>query len=139
MAADVLDGYPDGVWLAELAALADPAHVPGAVASALGMTLDPVAPPLVHLVTAPGTKQMLLVLDNCEHLVAACAELSGALLRACPGVRVLATSREALGIAGERAWRVPSLPAPDAAARTVSSGDAGTTATLTVDALTQYD
>ncbi len=105
--------FQHGVWLVELAALADPALVPQAAASALrideqtGRTLTDV------LADSLRPKSLLLVLDNCEHLLAACASLIDALLRVCPGVRVVATSREALGVPGETIWRVPSLSVPD--------------------------
>jgi predicted ATPase/class 3 adenylate cyclase len=107
--------YPDGVWLAELAALADPALVPQAVAAAAGVREQPGWPLLTTLADALRPKRLLLVLDNCEHLVEACARLADALLRACPDLRVLATSREALGVAGETPYRVPSLALPDPA------------------------
>jgi predicted ATPase/class 3 adenylate cyclase len=115
-AADALEGYPDGVWLAELAPLADPALVPQAVAAAVGVREEPARPLLGTLADALRPKRLLLVLDNCEHLLDASARLADALLRACPRVHLLATSREALGIAGETAWRVPSLPVPEDAA-----------------------
>ena len=113
VAADVLEGYPDGVWLAELAALSDPALVPQTVAAALGVREVPGRPILETLVHYLQRKKLLLVLDNCEHLVAACAQLAGELLRTCQNLRILATSREALNIQGEVAWRVPSLSLPD--------------------------
>ncbi len=113
IAADVLEGYPDGVWLAELAALSDPALVPQIVATALGVREVPGQPMLETLLHYLQRKKLLLVLDNCEHLVAACAQLVGALLRTCPNLRILATSREVLGIQGEIAWLVPSLSLPD--------------------------
>jgi predicted ATPase len=113
-AADALEAYPDGVWLVELAPLADPALVPQAVAAALGVREEPGRPLAATLTDALTPKRLLLVLDNCEHVLEACARLADALLRACPRLRVLATSREALGIGGETAWRVPSLTLPDA-------------------------
>jgi predicted ATPase/DNA-binding CsgD family transcriptional regulator len=112
VAADVLDAFVDGVWLVELAPLPDPALVPQAVAAPLGVREQPGRALDVTLVDAVGFRQLLLVLDNCEHLVAACATLVDRLLRACPHLRVMATSRESLGIAGERTWRVPSLAVP---------------------------
>jgi predicted ATPase/class 3 adenylate cyclase len=112
VAADLVDAYPDGVWLAELAPLADPDLAPQAVAVALDVREQPGQPMLATLATALRPKRLLLVLDNCEHLLEACAHLVEPLLRGCPGVRVLATSRELLGVAGEVAWRVPSLAAP---------------------------
>ena len=101
------------MWLAELAALADPALVPQAVAQAVGVREEPGRPLLATLTDALRARRLLLVLDNCEHLLDACARLVDGVLRACPALRVLATSREALGIAGETAWRVPSLALPD--------------------------
>ena len=113
VAADVLENYPDGVWLIELAPLADPALVPQAVAQALNVSEEPGKPLLPTLVAALKAKRLLLVLDNCEHVLDACSRLVDALLRACPGVGVLASSREGLGIAGETVYRVPSLSLPD--------------------------
>ena len=113
-AADALEASPDGVWLAELGALADPALVPQAVAAAVGVREEPGRPLLATLTDALRPKRLLLVLDNCEHLLDACAGLADALLRACPHVRLLGTSREALGIAGEVPYRVPSLALPGA-------------------------
>jgi hypothetical protein len=125
VAAELVDAYPDGAWLVELAPLADPDLVPQAVAHALGVVDQPGQPLVTTLVGALKGRRLLLVVDNCEHLLDACARLDEALLRACPGVRVLATSRELLNAAGEVAWRVPSLATPDPAAprrRSPSSG-----------------
>src|SRR5690242_19051645 len=94
LAASVLDDYP-GVWLIELAALQDPALVPHAVMVALGLREEPDRPLLTTLTAALQTRPALLVLDNCEHLLAACAQLVAALLQACPHLRILATSRAA--------------------------------------------
>jgi len=112
VAADSQAHYPDGVWLIELAALADPALVAGAVAAVLGVREAPDEPVLTTLADALQPRRLLLVLDNCEHLVAACADVAATLLRACPHLQILATSREALGMAGEVVWRVPSLALP---------------------------
>jgi predicted ATPase/DNA-binding CsgD family transcriptional regulator len=108
-----LEGFEDGVWLVELAPLADPFLVPQVVASTLGVSEEPGRSLTETLSDYLASKNALLVLDNCEHLVEACAELAEALLRFCPGLGVLATSREALGITGEVAWPVPSLSLPD--------------------------
>jgi non-specific serine/threonine protein kinase len=113
VAAGLVDEYPDGAWLVELAALADTTMVPQAVAQALGLREEPGRPLQEALLDHLKERRLLLVLDNCEHLVAACAELATALLRACPQVRILATSREALEVAGETRYRVPCLIAPD--------------------------
>ena len=107
-----LSACPDGVWLVELAGLGDPALVPGATASALGLTLPSQRPDLEELSAQLGEWNTLLILDNCEHLIAACAALAGHLLGTCPGVRILATSREPLRVPGEVTWRVPSLTLP---------------------------
>lgn len=114
VAADLVDAYADGVWLVELAPLADPTLVPQAVAAILDVPEQPGQPVLDTLAHHIRAKHLLLVLDNCEHLVDACALLAAALLRACPDLQILATTREALGIAGESVWTVPSLSLPDA-------------------------
>lgn len=112
VATGLVDGFRDGVWLVELAALADPQLVPGAVATTLGVQEQPGRPLFGALSDYLRSKRLLLVLDNCEHLVDACARLAEGLLRACPELRILATSRQALGIGGETIWLVPSLSLP---------------------------
>src|ERR671916_378267 len=112
-AGELVEGFEDGVWMVELASLADPSLVPQAVASTLGVREQPGRLPTETLSDYLGSRNVLLVLDNCEHLIGACAELAEALLHSCPNLRVLATSREALGITGEVAWPVPSLSLPD--------------------------
>ena len=112
-AKDLVEGFEDGVWWVELASLSDPKLVPQAVARALKLRETPDRSLAEMLVEHLGSKNTLLVLDNCEHLVEACAALADALLRACPNLRILATSREALGIADECIWVVPSLSLPD--------------------------
>ena len=107
------DAYADGVWLVELAPVADPALVPQTVASALGVQEQPRRALTETLADWLEPRELVLLLDNCEHLVAACAGLVDALLAACPSLRILATSREPLHLAGEFAWRVPSLSLPD--------------------------
>ena len=114
VAAEMLPRYPQGVWLVELAAVADPALVPLAVATALGLREETGQPATATLAAALRSRHLLMLLDNCEHVLDACAVLAETLVRSCPAVRILATSREALGIAGETAWRVPSLALPDA-------------------------
>ena len=116
VAAEILDTFSGGAYLVELAPLADAALVPQTVASALGVKEQAgqtLTQTLTHYLKA---KPLLLVLDNGEHVLEACAALSAALLRACSEVRILATSREPLGIAGEQTYRVPSLSLPDAKA-----------------------
>jgi non-specific serine/threonine protein kinase len=112
-ASELVEGFEDGVWFVELASLADPSLVPQSVAYALGVREQPGRSPTEALSDYLRNRKVLLVLDNCEHLVEACAELAEALLHSCPELRVLATSREALGITGEVAWLVPSLALPD--------------------------
>jgi predicted ATPase/DNA-binding CsgD family transcriptional regulator len=112
VAAQAAGGYPDGVWLIELAALTDPGLIPHAVASAVGVREVPGSTVTGSLVEYARTRTLLLVLDNCEHVVSTAAQLVDALLRSCPGVHVLATSREPLGSPGETTWRVPSLGFP---------------------------
>lgn len=104
----------DGVWLAELAAITDPGLVAPAVAAAVGVEEAPDRPVLDTLIEALRARELLLVLDNCEHVVRACMNLADALLRTCSKIRLLATSREPLGVAGEHLYRVPSLALPTA-------------------------
>ena len=104
--------FPDGVWLVPLAALQDEAFVPHAVIEALGVRNESVRPPLDVLVEYLRERQVLIVLDNCEHLLRSCAVLAATVLAATEGVRVLTTSRHRLGLAGERLFEVPPLSAP---------------------------
>ena len=112
VAAEV-EGYEDGAWFVELAPLSDPELVPQAVASVLGVREVPGTPLADSLCLHLGSREVLLVLDNCEHLVGACASLAEALLHSCPELRILATSREALGVSGETIFDVPPLSLPD--------------------------
>lgn len=114
VAEDLKDQYPHGVTVVELGALSDSTLVPGAVATALELP-ERSGRALIDILTEYlRPKTLLLVLDNCEHVVTGCAELAGSLLRSCPALRILATSREPLDVPGERAWRVPPLSVPDA-------------------------
>ncbi|MGH3147879.1 MAG: ATP-binding protein, partial [Rubrobacter sp.] len=113
VARDLVEGFEDGVWWLELASLSDPKLVPGTVASTLGVREVPDRSLTDALAEHLKPKKTLLVLDNCEHLVDECATLADTLLRACPDLRILATSREPLHIAGESTWTVPSLSLPD--------------------------
>jgi predicted ATPase/DNA-binding SARP family transcriptional activator len=113
-ATNLVDKYLDGVWWVELAALSEAALVPQAVATALGVREQTGRPVLETLTDYLRAKQLLLLLDNCEHLVGACAQLAEHWLSACPHLRILATSREALRIGGETTWLVPSLSLPEA-------------------------
>jgi predicted ATPase/class 3 adenylate cyclase len=113
VAADSLERFPDGAWLVELAPLADPGLVPQTVATVLGLMEEPGKPISQTLTEYLKDKRLLLLLDNCEHLLESCAQLTDTLVRQCPHVRLLASSREALGIGGEQTYRVPSLSLPD--------------------------
>jgi predicted ATPase/DNA-binding SARP family transcriptional activator len=112
-AARLADTYPDGVHPVELASLSRPELVPQAVASVLNLPLPETGTAEVILARQLAERRLLLVLDNCEHLLDACARLAAALLRGCPDVAVLATSREPLRVGGEVTWRTPSLVLPD--------------------------
>jgi predicted ATPase/class 3 adenylate cyclase len=112
VAADRLDEHPDGVWWVELASLTEPGLVPQAVADALRLREEPGRPLMATLTDHLKPRSLLLALDNCEHLIQACAQLADGLLRTCPNLRLLATSREPLNVAGETTWRVPSLALP---------------------------
>jgi predicted ATPase/class 3 adenylate cyclase len=114
VAADVLDGTGDGVWLVELAAVTDPDAVPAAIAAVLGVVSRPGRSALDTLVDALAPQRPLIVLDNCEHLIDACASTADAILRRCPDVHLLVTSREPLGIGGEAIYRVPPMSLPSA-------------------------
>ncbi len=111
-AAELLDGAGDGVWLVELAAVTDPGSVPAAIAAVLGVAAQPGRPVLDTLADALVPQRPLIVLDNCEHLIDACAKTADTILRRCPRVHLLVTSREPLGISGEALYRVPSMSLP---------------------------
>ena len=112
VAAELLDGSADGVWLVELAALSDEDAVASAICGALGIARQPTRPALETLLDTLAPQEVLIVLDNCEHLIGACAKTADAILRRCPRVHLVATSREPLGIGGETIYRVPSLSLP---------------------------
>ncbi len=112
VAADQVERFADGVWLVELAALRDPALAPQALARAVHVREDADRPLTATLIEMLRTSSMLILLDNCEHLLTACAELASSLLHGCPHLHILATSRERLGISGETTYRVPSLSLP---------------------------
>ena len=113
VARQVAGGFADGAWLAELAPVRDPARVASVVAVALGVREQPGVPAVEALMLVLARRQLLLVLDNCEHVIGAAAELCAGLLRACDDVRVLTTSREPLRIAGEARYRLGPLALPD--------------------------
>ncbi len=127
VAYDLLAAYPGGVWLVELAPVSDEARVPQAVASVLGVKEDAGKPVLEALVRYVRDRSLLVILDNCEHLVHACAELAKNLLQAGPGVKILASSREHLRIHGEASYHVPALAVP------------GTREAVTCESLARYE
>ena len=127
VAAEVLDDFPDGVWFIELAPLSDPQSVPQAVAGVLGVKPQAGVTVAEALLDYLRDKSLLLVLDNCEHLVQACAELARRVLQSAPQAKLLASSRDALQTAGETVLHVPPLAAPDAGA------------TITPQAIAQID
>jgi predicted ATPase/DNA-binding CsgD family transcriptional regulator len=115
--------WPDGVWLVELAPLTESSLIPRVIASALGVGEQPDRSLLATLVDYLQDQSLLVILDNCEHLVADCAKFAERLLLACPGLQILATSREALGTAGEVLWRVPGLTVPGSDAEPIDRRD----------------
>jgi predicted ATPase/DNA-binding SARP family transcriptional activator len=112
-AIDLLEYFPDGVWLIELASFSHPALIPQTIASVFDVRTTSDCPPTAALRNYFRSKILLLVLDNCEHLIEACADLVENLLRVCPNLHILATSRESFGILGETVWHVPPLTLPD--------------------------
>lgn len=115
-AMDLVDAFPDGVWWVELAAVQDPHNVRYQIAKTLGVRETAGEPLQQSLVSFLKTRKLLLILDNCEHVLDACAELSNELLSACANIRMIGTSREALRIAGEQVYPVPPLNVPRRAA-----------------------
>ena len=132
VAADLLDQFPDGVWLIELATIEDADQVAPAIAAPLQVRDEPGQEILVTLTNFLRNKKLILILDNCEHLIAECARIAETLLRACPGLQILASSREPLGIAGERTWPVPSLSIPESWREEIRGTEAA-------ERLTQYE
>ncbi|MCH8275181.1 MAG: tetratricopeptide repeat protein [Armatimonadetes bacterium] len=112
-AADVMDLFPDGVWLVDLVGLSDPSLVPQAVLAAIGGELRAQRPPLETAAETLGEKTVLLLVDNCEHLVEGCALTAESLLQKCRNLKLLVTSRESLGAAGETVYVVPGMPVPE--------------------------
>ena len=127
LAAEVMDDFPDGVWFVELAPLSDPRLVPQSVAIVLGVKEEAGRPVVEALIKYAKDRRLLIVLDNCEHLVQACAELVTQLLQSGPQLKILASSRESLRVSGEASYPVPALAVPDP----------GTTVAL--PAMTQYE
>jgi non-specific serine/threonine protein kinase len=113
LSAEVLSAFPDGVWFVDLAPLADPMFVLPTVANVFGVPAIESDTLLNELLNFVRDKRLLLVLDNCEHLIATCAQLTERLLRTCPHLKVLATSRETLEVTGEFVYQLPALASPD--------------------------
>ena len=116
LAQEMVPGFPDGIWLVELADTADPGLLPGRIAAAIGIREEADSPLAETLIEALRPRQLLLVLDTCEHIVDECAALVQQLLAGCPQLRLIATSREPLRVRGETVWRVPPLAVPAAPA-----------------------
>lgn len=112
LGSEVLDHYPDGVWLVELASVGDPGLVITAIASALGLSEESRSSPLATITGHLQHRVSLLVLDNCEHVIDVAAGHVDALIRSCPHLKILCTSRETLGVPGEQVFRVPPLSLP---------------------------
>ena len=110
--AELQENFPDGVWLAEFAAISDASLLPNVIAKLFGIATDGNAPPLPAVLLTLQRRKTLIILDNCEHLTEAVAELAETLLRRCPELRMLVTSRERLGLLGESLFRVESLAVP---------------------------
>lgn len=112
LASESLDKFPDGVWLLDLAPMGDGRLLEHTLAAVCGIKEEPRRPVLEVLADGLASRRSLIVLDGCEHLVDSCAELTSRLLRSCPKLSILATSREPLGVTGEVIWRTPSLTIP---------------------------
>jgi predicted ATPase/class 3 adenylate cyclase len=113
VASQALDDFEGGIWFVELGSIADPSLVEGQIAAVLGIVDQPGQPLLTTIVDHLRGRTLLLVLDDCEHVLAVCADIADAILRSCESIRIIATSREPLGIEGEALLSVPSLSAPD--------------------------
>src|SRR6185437_8470322 len=129
--AELAVGYPDGAWFVELADLRQPELVASRIASVIGVTEEPGRPLLATLADALRSRRMLLCVDNCEHLIDACAHACQRLLASSAGLRVIATSREPLRVAAETVWQVPPLSRPSAGTAAIgerATADGGTEA-----------
>ncbi len=124
VAGNLLNTFDDGVWFIELAPLSSGEYLPSTVAKILGIPFHGAADPLESLIDELRSKDALLIFDNCEHLVDATGRMVAAILRGSPRIRVLASSRQSLGISGEATFRIPSLPIPDAVTH-LTGADAG--------------
>ncbi len=111
-AVEIVDQFQDGVWLIELAPHSDERHVLNLIAATLQIKEESDTTLQNSILSALANKQLLLIIDNCEHLISECARVINLLLRACPSIKILANSREALGISGEKLFRIPSLSLP---------------------------
>jgi predicted ATPase/class 3 adenylate cyclase/DNA-binding CsgD family transcriptional regulator len=112
LAAELVDRFGDGIWFVDFAPLADPGRVSFAVANVLGIREEPTSPMLDTLVTAAGNQELLLILDNCEHVIDEAATLARSFLDSCPRVELLTTSREPLAVSAEQVYRIPALDVP---------------------------
>src|SRR5215472_739606 len=112
---ELADDFPDGIWLVELADNSDPALIINRIATVLGLRAEPDRPASATVIDALAARELLLILDTCEHVVTAVAELVRDLIAGCPRIRIVTTSREPLRVRGETVWRVPplSLPVPE--------------------------
>jgi predicted ATPase/class 3 adenylate cyclase len=133
VAAELLDGSGDGVWLVELASVSEQGAVPVAISEVLGIASRAGRPVLDTLLDALELQYVLIVLDNCEHLIEACADVANAILLRCPRVHLMATSREPLGIGGETIYRVPSLSLPNPEGGDISAAEQSDAVALFVD------
>lgn len=115
IASELWPQFPDGVWWCDLAAVTDPIYLPQTVASVLHLTESQERPAFEMIIASLQTQHALLVLDNCEHLLSACAALAYAVTGDCPGIQILATSLQPLGLPQEKVWPVPSLTLPGTA------------------------
>jgi len=139
VAAELLDGSRDGVWFADLASVAESGQVPGAVSAALGIRQRAGPSPLEVLLDVLRGQNVLLILDNCEHVIDACAKLSDLVNRGCPRVHLVTTSREPLGIDGERVHRVGPLSLPPEEAGTVDDLEGSDAVKLFLDRARAHD
>jgi predicted ATPase/class 3 adenylate cyclase len=133
LAAGLLDGSGDGVWLVELAAVTSEDAVASAVCDAVGIAAQPGRTVLEVLLDALAPQDMLIVLDNCEHLIGGCAKTADAFLRRCPKVHLVATSREPLRISGETIYRVPPLSLPEPGKTGVAAAESSDAVALFAD------
>src|SRR5215475_2036883 len=109
---ELADDFPDGIWLVELADNSDPGLTVNRIATVLGLRAEPDRPASATVIDALAARELLLILDTCEHVVTAVAELVRDLIAGCPRIRIVTTSREPLRVRGETVWRVPPLSLP---------------------------